>query len=151
MQFFSERLKGRRNLLHWSQQRLADECGVSLRSVQGWEKDGVAPHDATLCRLAEVLNVPIAYLTQEDYSPSLRDEGPPYRTGAESYWRARATVAESKLDAIRALLEERPSSADKAAMIHMAEGKAGKSASAPDYSRAASADPAPIVQKPPPS
>jgi transcriptional regulator with XRE-family HTH domain len=112
-QVFSSRLVGRRNELGWTQQELADKCGFALRSIQGWEKDGVIPRAARLRTLAQVMGVEPAYLTKEAYtrpksSPATPGTGRETTLGSagEDHWHMRAVVAESKLRAIRALLDE---------------------------------------------
>jgi transcriptional regulator with XRE-family HTH domain len=67
----------------WSQETLADEAGVSLRTVQRIESDGVASHRS--CRaIAEALGVQPA---------ELRQEAPPSPPAAEPS--ARSVVAAS--------------------------------------------------------
>lgn len=52
----SEKLKRMRHQKNWTQQQLADQCNLSLRTIQRVEKDGVASSDtvSAYCAVFEV-------------------------------------------------------------------------------------------------
>ncbi len=80
MTFGEKVLDLRKNKLKVSQTELAVMCGVSLRTVRGWEVDGRYPKSReTYARLAQVLEVDEAYLrgeTELERDPAaLRDDG----------------------------------------------------------------------------
>lgn len=62
---FSTRLKSTRKNRGLSQQKLADEAGLSLRSVQNYEAGTRMPNSLAIAqRLAEVLEVSAEYLLE---------------------------------------------------------------------------------------
>src|SRR5262245_5578751 len=70
----------------WSQEKLADEAGVSLRTVQRVEADGVASHRS--CRaIAEALGVEPADMKPERESSSRQTEQVPNSLVIGSPWR----------------------------------------------------------------
>ena len=56
----------RRKEMHCSQQKLADMCGVTKRTIASYETDGRAPRDSTLKKLAAALGCSIDYLSNDD-------------------------------------------------------------------------------------
>ena len=64
---FGEKVRNLRKKNKMSQGELAAAIGVSLRTVQNYEKSGMHPKQRDLYyRLAEVLNVDVNYLLTED-------------------------------------------------------------------------------------
>lgn len=64
---FGEKVRNLRKKNKMSQGELAVAIGVSLRTVQNYEKSGMHPKQRDLYyRLAEVLNVDVNYLLTED-------------------------------------------------------------------------------------
>lgn len=53
-----QRLRGERERLNWSQERLAEAIGVTARSINRWEQDKVIPHPHYRERLCNIFNVP---------------------------------------------------------------------------------------------
>ena len=58
MQLHAQTIKSIREQRAWTQQHLADACGISLRTIQRVEKFGNASHDTAL-GLASVLEVDV--------------------------------------------------------------------------------------------
>ena|SRR5687768_14986708 len=59
---FKRRLKEAREAKNWSQQRLADELGVSMGAVRKWEqRDSGLPRPAMQDRIATKLGRPLAW------------------------------------------------------------------------------------------
>lgn len=56
MNIDAEQIKANRTKLNWTQQVLADACGVSLRTIQRVERYGNASHE-TVMALASVFNI----------------------------------------------------------------------------------------------
>ena len=67
---FSERLREQRELLCFSQQALADKCGIAARSQRNYESGERSPDAAYLSALAS-LGADVRYLLtgQRDYTP----------------------------------------------------------------------------------
>lgn len=63
---FGEKLRNARQTLNLSQIELAEQVGVTERSIYSYEQTGTFPRTAVLKRLAESLNVSVAYLMDED-------------------------------------------------------------------------------------
>ena len=63
---FGEKLLNARNALNLSQIELAERAGITERSIYSYEQTGTLPRTAVLKRLAEALNVTVAYLMDED-------------------------------------------------------------------------------------
>lgn len=59
------RLKQLRTRRFWTQERLAEEAGISARQVVRIEKDEVDPHFSTILKLAEAFDVDPAELAGE--------------------------------------------------------------------------------------
>jgi transcriptional regulator with XRE-family HTH domain len=62
---FGDRLEELRDERGWTQRELADKVGVSERTYQLWRSGRTEPYGKHKRRLAEVLNVPLASLTDE--------------------------------------------------------------------------------------
>jgi Zn-dependent peptidase ImmA (M78 family)/DNA-binding XRE family transcriptional regulator len=60
------RLKAARKLRGWTITKLAQESGLSTKSLSSYENDHQDPEESTLRRLAEVLNVGTEFLTADD-------------------------------------------------------------------------------------
>ena len=91
---FQSRLAGARVALDLTQQQLAESMEVSLRTIQNWESAESQPRARDIRKLAEILRVPLAYLSPEwagglatgpssshGETSSLKDEAPAYRQG----------------------------------------------------------------------
>jgi transcriptional regulator with XRE-family HTH domain len=71
MTVFGEKVKNRRAELRIDQDRLADLCGVSRRTIVSYETQGKYPREATLRKLASALGVTERYLmNDEETDPS---------------------------------------------------------------------------------
>ena len=62
---FGEKLVNARLALNLSQKELGDKTGVSERSIYTYEQTGTFPRTSVLKRLAEALNVTVAYLMDD--------------------------------------------------------------------------------------
>lgn len=62
----SSKLKGARQRLNLSQDKLAELTDLSSRSIKAYEGDEKYPRKGTIIRLAEVLNVSVKYLVDEN-------------------------------------------------------------------------------------
>jgi len=65
---FGEKVLNKRLSLNLSQNELAEQIGVSSRSIHSYEQEGVLPRTAILKKLAAALNVSIAYMMDEEES-----------------------------------------------------------------------------------
>jgi len=72
------RLRRRRRLLGLTQQQIADACGVRFQQIQKYECGANRMSAARLWRLAEALDVPVAY-----FFDGLTDDGRPARFGGQ--------------------------------------------------------------------
>ena len=63
---FSEKVKNARIVMNLSKTELAEKVGVSERSLYTYEETGTRPRKAVLHRLAEALNVTVAYLMDDE-------------------------------------------------------------------------------------
>lgn len=63
---FGEKLINARLALNLSQVELAEKVGVSERSIYSYEQTGTLPRAAVLKRLADSLNISVAYLMDEE-------------------------------------------------------------------------------------
>lgn len=64
---FGEKIKQERIANNLTQQQLANELSVSLRTIQSYEKEGKLPrHRETFTKLSEILNVDVNYLLSDD-------------------------------------------------------------------------------------
>ena len=59
------RLRARRRLLGFTQQRVADACGVTFQQIQKYESASSRLSARTLWKLAETLDVEIGYFFEE--------------------------------------------------------------------------------------
>lgn len=60
---FSEKVRRLREELGWTQQKLADELGCSLRTISSYERENKRPrHRRTYSKLAEIFGVDVNYL-----------------------------------------------------------------------------------------
>ena len=73
MMSFSEKLKAARTELGYTQVQLAQEAGLCLQSILGYEKGRIRPRPATLARLADVLQVSTTYLSEESCENPLQN------------------------------------------------------------------------------
>jgi len=63
---FGEKVQSARLALNLSQIELGEKIGVSERSIYNYEQAGIFPRKGVLHKLAEVLRVSVAYLTDEN-------------------------------------------------------------------------------------
>ena len=63
---FGEKLISARLALNLSQTELGEKVGISERSIYSYEQTGVFPRTPILKKLAEALNVSVAYLMDEE-------------------------------------------------------------------------------------
>jgi len=66
MLVFNKRLRELRISRGFTQQKLADEVGVALRTYQCWEQGKHAPPFEVLIILADILNISTDYLLGRD-------------------------------------------------------------------------------------
>jgi len=59
--------------LNLSQIELAEKAGITERSIYNYEQTGILPRSAVLKRLAEALNVSVAYLMDEDETDKMKN------------------------------------------------------------------------------
>ena len=65
---FNKKLRAARIMRNLTQQRIADEVGLALRSYQCYEQGSREPSLSMLVRLADALEVPTDYLLGRDLS-----------------------------------------------------------------------------------
>ena len=65
---FGEKLRAARIAMNLSQIELAEKIGVTERSIYNYEQAATSPKQTVLKKLAEVLNVSITYLVDDDES-----------------------------------------------------------------------------------
>ena len=63
--FDGSRLKGQRELVNMSQERLAEKVDVHVNTIRRWEQNKQSPDVRKLEQLAEALDTSVAYLTGE--------------------------------------------------------------------------------------
>lgn len=63
---FGEKLKSVRLSLNLSQSELAEKTGISERSLYTYEQTGIMPRSNNLRKIADVLNVSVSYLLDEE-------------------------------------------------------------------------------------
>jgi transcriptional regulator with XRE-family HTH domain len=91
MQKLSDRIYGCRTAKGWSAQRLANESGVSLRTIQGWENNEESePQGAKLSKVAQSLGVTVNYLRGVDEPAS--EPAAPYRAKGDVASECRAHI-----------------------------------------------------------
>ena len=79
MKTTGEKIREGRANLGITQTELAEKIGVTLRTISKYEKQGVMPRGANLQKLAEVLGVSIAYLSNDEIvDPNYGLEEAPY-------------------------------------------------------------------------
>lgn len=69
---FGEKLINARLAMNLSQLELGEKVGVSERSIYSYEQTGTFPRKSVLSKLAEVLRVSVAYLTNEAETDRLK-------------------------------------------------------------------------------
>ena len=79
MKTFSEKVKLARTQLGYNQQQLADEIGVSKRSIASYETTDVKPRGAVVKKLAQALKVSVDYLLLDEI------QDPQYGLGVSPY------------------------------------------------------------------
>lgn len=72
---FGEKLKRARLAMNLSQSDLAERSGISERSLYTYEQTGTLPRSGNIRRLAEVLNVSVSYLLDEEETDTKKDIG----------------------------------------------------------------------------
>jgi len=70
---FSDKIKRSREVAEMTQQQLADEVGVSKRTIASYESDGAKARRATIEKLAAALKVSVKYLSNDDCLDPLED------------------------------------------------------------------------------
>ena len=70
---FSDKIKRSREVAGMTQQQLADEVGVSKRTIASYESDGAKARRATIEKLAAALKVSVKYLSNDDCLDPLED------------------------------------------------------------------------------
>ena len=103
MKTTGEKIREGRANLGITQTELAEKIGVTLRTISKYEKQGVMPRGANLQKLAEVLGVSIAYLSNDEIvDPAYGLEESPYIESAV-YGKRGAADVEQLLTQTRAL------------------------------------------------
>ena len=87
MKTTGEKIREGRANLGITQTELAEKIGVTLRTISKYEKQGVMPRGANLQKLAEVLDVSIAYLSNDEIvDPAYGIEESPYIESARAVY-----------------------------------------------------------------
>ena len=73
MKAFADKVKEARISLGMSQTQLAQEVGVSPRSVQAYERGEKTPRAAMMAKLAKVLKVSVKFLTDDECEDPVAD------------------------------------------------------------------------------
>jgi transcriptional regulator with XRE-family HTH domain len=73
---FSGRLRARRNRVGLTQEGLAEQTGISIRSISAWEAGLNLPSSSNLNLLADRLSCTASYLLGEDATPLVLQERP---------------------------------------------------------------------------
>lgn len=73
MKAFADKVKEARISLGLSQPQLAQEVGVSPRSVQAYERGEKTPRAAMMAKLAKALQVSVRFLTDEECEDPVAD------------------------------------------------------------------------------
>ena len=73
MKSFCEKLKEARVSLGMPQTQLAQEIGVTTRSIQAYEKGDKKPREAMMAKLAKVLKVSVKFLTDDECEDPVAD------------------------------------------------------------------------------
>ncbi len=66
-----DKIRYQRKLNNIRQETLGDLIGVSTKTVQRWENGERSPRLEEMTKLAEVLNVPVTYFTEDSSVPVL--------------------------------------------------------------------------------
>ena len=105
MKTTGEKIREGRTHLGLTQTELGEKIGVTLRTISKYEKQGVMPRGVNLQKLAEVLGVSTAYLSDDEIvDPHYGLEESPYIESARTaYGRKGATDVELLLTQTRAL------------------------------------------------
>ncbi|PZM15911.1 helix-turn-helix domain-containing protein [Rhizobium tubonense] len=81
--YVGSRVRMRRLMLGMSQERLADQIGVTFQQVQKYERGANRIGASRLQTIATVLAIPISFFFQQDVSQPLTTEGLGHLTGLE--------------------------------------------------------------------
>ena len=102
---FSEKVKNARIVMNLSKTELAEKVGVSERSLYTYEETGTRPRKAVLHRLAEALNVTVAYLMDDEETDRHKNiDAELFLANAKNQYGARgAREAQAVLDRATAL------------------------------------------------
>ena len=93
MKTTGEKIREGRANLGITQTELAEKIGVTLRTISKYEKQGVMPRGANLQKLAEVLGVSIAYLSNDEIvDPAYGLEESPYIESARAVYGKRGAA-----------------------------------------------------------
>ena len=66
----SEKIFNLRKKNGWSQEELAEKCGVSRQSISKWESNLSTPEISKILLLSELFDVSTDYLLKEDFLPN---------------------------------------------------------------------------------
>lgn len=106
----SEKILTLRKKNGWSQEELAEKCGVSRQSISKWEGNLSTPELSKIVLLSELFQVSTDYLLKEDTQPQTDDaELPPMETPSQSLHQV--TLAEAT-----AFIQAREQAAKKMAL-----------------------------------
>lgn len=105
MKTTGEKIREGRANLGITQTELAEKIGVTLRTITKYEKQGVMPRGANLQKLAEVLGVSIAYLSNDEIVDSTYglDEAPYIESARTIYGKRGASDVEQLLTQTKAM------------------------------------------------
>lgn len=81
--YVGSRVRMRRLMLGMSQERLADQIGVTFQQVQKYEKGANRIGASRLQTIAMVLAIPVSFFFQQDVSQTLTTEGLGHLAGIE--------------------------------------------------------------------
>ena len=70
---FSDKVKRASEVAKLTQQELADNIGVSKRTIAAYESQGAIPRKGTLAKLAAALKVSVKYLSDDSFTDPLAD------------------------------------------------------------------------------
>lgn len=70
---FSDKIKRAREVMKMTQYELAQEVGVSQRTIASYESGGARARKSTTEKLAHALNVSVKYLSDDDCTNPLED------------------------------------------------------------------------------
>ena len=93
---FSEKVRRLREELGWTQQKLADELGCSLRTISSYERENKRPrHRRTYSKLAEIFGVDVIGLFAGG-TMSLEDKKAALDAIEEAYYMAKSEMGKEK-------------------------------------------------------